>query len=315
MKKALILVLLLVIGACGSDSTDASDTTIATAPESSAAADDAATESTIAETTTTTTVAIVEGTPGELVVFRDAAAASSEITSARFEGTINMAGGPDLAEPVTIYVEGAFADGLVEMNMDMSEAIEGIGEGIDLSAFGDFSDIRFIFDGENAYLSFPVFAAMGVETEWVEMPGDSAVDTVGVAGITTTGPLAGLDVYAEANGQITELGTERIRGVDTTHYSVVFDVADLAEGDDEVAADLSAAGIEELPIEVWIGEDGLVYRYLISYDDIEGVELETFSLLYEVYDYGEDVGINVPDPDEVTSLEDLGGLTIPTPAP
>ena len=313
MKKMLLAMLVLIVTACGGTDTatdpDVEDATAETTVASSA--DDTASTVTTAGTTTTvettTTVPTDRGTASaDLEAFRAAAADSAAFTSGRFEATMMLAGQPDLPEGFTLYVDGAFNGTLVELRMDMSEALEGAAgtEGFDLGTLGDFSDVRFIFDGETAYMRFPVFALMGVETDWVELPADDAIDTAGFAGIGDSTPVDGLAAYLEAGGDVETVGTERIRGVDTTHFQVLFDVEDFEEfvGDASVA-DLRASGIEQLPMDVWIGEDGLVYRYAISYEGLEEVDL--LSIVYDIFDYGEDVGIELPDPDNVTSMDGL----------
>jgi hypothetical protein len=75
--------------------------------------------------------------------------------------------------------------------------------------------------------------------------------------------------------------------------------------------------VDELPIETWIGDDGLVYRYVI---DIDGSKVEAtgadgfdqMTMTFEIFDYGAEVAVDIPSADDVTpfsELEDrLGGL-------
>lgn len=309
MKKMLLAMLVLVITACGgTDTATDPDTDAATETTAASAVEDTATTVTTAATTTTaetTTSAPADG-GADLAAFRAAAVDSAEYASGRFEGTLMLAGQPDLPEGFTLYIEGAFNGTLVELKMDMSEALEGAAgtEGLDLESLGDFSDVRFIFDGETAYMRFPIFALMGVETDWVELPADEAIDTAGFGGIGDSTPVDGLAAYLDAGGAVETVGTDRIRGVDTTHFQVLFDVEDFEEfvGDASVA-DLRASGVEQLPMDVWIGDDGLIYRYAISYEGL--AEIDLLSIVYDIYDYGEDVGIQLPDADNVTSMDEL----------
>ncbi|MBK5266734.1 MAG: hypothetical protein JJE47_04810, partial [Acidimicrobiia bacterium] len=184
MKLIRITALMLVLAACGggTDVVDDPATTITSV----------VTEVTVAETTTTmaetpTTVAsptttVADGAPAsssDLAAFREAAVQSAAATSGRFEASLMLAATPELPQAFTIYMEGSFNPERLEMRMDMSEAFEGAAatEGIDLSAFGDLSDVRFIFDGDTAYMKFPIFAIMGVTTDWVQLPSDDAINT------------------------------------------------------------------------------------------------------------------------------------------
>ena len=86
----------------------------------------------------------------------------------------------------------------------------------------------------------------------------------------------------EAAGAFEAVGSERVRGVETTRYR---------------------GTVASSRIDVWVGADGLVRRATVGDGDGTNVELE-------LYDFGADVEIEPPPADEVTELGDLlqGGL-------
>ncbi len=303
---------MLVLVACGGGATDVVDDTLHTTDTTVVVAPDDTSQ--VPETTTTTEAVVVESTTtttadtassDQLTMFREAAVASAIAKSGRFEATMMLAATPELPQAFTIYIEGAFNSERMEMKMDMSEAFEGAAtEGVDLSAFGDLSDVRFIFDGETAYMKFPLFAIMGVQTDWVELPSDDAINTAGVAGIGNSTPANALAPFLDAGGDVTVVGTETIRGASTTHYRILFDVDDLESIAGDVSAqDLRDSGVEQVPLEVWIS-DNLIYRYVISYEGI--AEAPVLSMQYDMFDYGQNVIIDLPNEDNVTPMDSFG---------
>ena len=313
MKLIYMTALTLVLVACGGGATDVTeasvDTNTSTATGDTAATADSTTTTQAAavESTTTTTTVVEAAASDDLAMFREAAVASGLATSGRFEATMMLAASEELPEPFTIYIEGAFNSERMEMKMDMSEAFEGAAasEGIDLSAFGDLSDVRFIFDGETAYMKFPLFAIMGVQTDWVVLPSDDAINSAGIAGVGNSTPANALAAFLDAGGDVTVVGTETIRGASTTHYKILFDVEDLETMTGDVSAqELRDSGIEQMPVEVWISDDNLVYRYVISYEGVADVPV--LAMQYDMYDYGKNIVIDLPDEDNVTPMDSFG---------
>ncbi len=313
MKLIRITALMLVLAACGGGATDVVDDPATTTTS-------VVTEVTVAETTTTmagtpTTVAsptttVAQGTPAsssDLAAFREAAVQSAEATSGRFEASLMLAATPELPQAFTIYMDGSFNPERLEMKMDMSDAFEGAAatEGIDLSAFGDLSDVRFIFDGDTAYMKFPIFAIMGVTTDWVQLPSDDAINTAGLAGVENTSPVAALASYLDAGGELSVVGTETIRGEEATHYRILFDIEELGDlGGGVTMEELRASGIDQLPMDVWITGDNWIYRYAISYEEVSAAGV--LSMQYDLFDYNENVVIDLPDEDNVTPMESFG---------
>jgi hypothetical protein len=81
----------------------------------------------------------------------------------------------------------------------------------------------------------------------------------------------------EAAGAFAEVGSERVRGVETTRYR---------------------GSVASTRVDVWVGADDLVRRVTVRDGDGTNVELE-------LYDFGADLEIERPSADEVTELGDL----------
>ncbi|MGH3036277.1 MAG: hypothetical protein ACRDMU_03765 [Gaiellaceae bacterium] len=83
----------------------------------------------------------------------------------------------------------------------------------------------------------------------------------------------------EAAGAFAEVGSERVRGVETTRFR---------------------GSVASSRVDIWVGADELVRRVTVRDGDGTHVELE-------LYDFGADVEVERPPEDEVTELGDLEG--------
>ncbi len=339
-KRALALLLTLTLGASacgsGSDSEPADATTSTTAADGA----DEGTETETTETETTEADADEEsGAPADDTTKTGGALASgsrvklgasvlaktldpaNQATSGRFTGTLDMQGTGDDGAPITMSMtfEGAYdvATKASSMSMDLSGMAGLMGADPSTAGMGDLmgEPMQMIVIGETGWMKWGLFSMMGVTADqWVEM------DSTEISGMTegfgagsATDPTEFLRQLEDANADIEELGTETVRGIETTHYRAVVDLAELqAALPADQAADLEAtmgAGLDTLPMEFWIGDDGLVYRWSTTMDmsgmaDAAGIG--SVAMTYEMFDYGQDVGIVAPDPSLVVSGDSLG---------
>jgi hypothetical protein len=128
-----------------------------------------------------------------------------------------------------------------------------------------------------------------------------------------------LDYLKGVSGDIETLGTEEVRGVNTTHYKAMMDfekvLDEAASQKEEMEATLdqlkSQLGTTEMPIEIWIGDDGLLRRMTISFstDGEAGDPSMKMSMSIEMFDFGKPVQIEIPPASEVSKATDLMGST------
>lgn len=334
----LIAALALVVAACGGgDDTatagsDATSTTVAAQTDSTEATEtttaDATTSTATPETTTTaaaeTTTTAAGGETVSLNELQSALAQTAEVTSARMEGSIVMSGieglpaGTEFAMPFS----GAFdnANQAFAFTMDLSGIAAAVGEEIPPGFEDLFGEMEIRSIGETAYMKFPFFTAfLGVETEWISLPAEDAGSAAGgfSGGVSPANPTSALDAFKDADAVVTEIGREDVRGVSTTRYLVIVDMEQLLENaSPEERAQLEEQGplpFDELPLDLWIGDDGLIYRYVMSVtgDSVEtapGEGFDTMTMTFEMYDYGATIEIEAPDPADVTDGDELGGL-------
>jgi hypothetical protein len=134
-----------------------------------------------------------------------------------------------------------------------------------------------------------------------------------------TGPAALVQQLRGAAGDIEELGTDEVRGVDTRHLRVTVDTERAieqspAEVRDQLRTFAETSGLpDQYPMEVWIDDEALVRRISTVVeieDEVAGPVTQQTTL--ELFDFGVGVDIEAPDPDDVTDmgqlLEDLEAL-------
>ena len=112
----------------------------------------------------------------------------------------------------------------------------------------------------------------------------------------------------EAEGaKIRNLGPATVGGVATTHYRVRLDVAKAlqAQGLKSPLLEQMAAKRSRVPLDVWVGKDGLVHRVHASFAHAQRGEPARAGLTMDVYDYGADVKIEAPPSDDVFDATQL----------
>jgi len=243
---------------------------------------------------------------------------------ARIDGLIEMSGSvPDLGDiTVSIPFSSSFdtVTGDGHMSMDFSEMAQTMGDEIPPELAGMFDRFEVRQVGDTAYMQFGVLTMMfGAETPWIAMP---AEDGQGFAqdfssGVSPYDATSLLDSLTQAGGEVAVVGSEVLRGADTTRYRVVFDIDDLASLDPDAYAEIQdavAVGFDELPMDLWIDDQDRIHRYLF---EVSGADLGDFGaddtlghmrVQFDFSDYGGRVEVQPPPADQVTDIADLDDL-------
>lgn len=259
-----------------------------------------------------------------------AAQKTTEAGTAKVAMTLDVSGVAGLGA-TTLAVDGAIdtTTGQSTFTFDLSKlaaalpASQQTGVG---ALLGD-GKVDVVTDGSDVYLKLGGLATiLGATTNqsWIKISGDST--GAGAIGVPLGDGTQVLKLLEQA-GDIKEVGTEQVRGVDTTHYQGTLDVAaalarasaaDRAKAESElgkVGIDPSAATV---PVDVWIGtDDGLVHKVQLGVQGLSststseagaGAVAGTFTM--ELFDFGQPVTITVPSADQVLPVDPsmLGGL-------
>lgn len=327
LKRPLLLIAValgLLLAACGSGSDQATTTSPAAEPDTTVAVEGEQTTTTAPEQATTTTEGEVAST-GSGIPSALAAALSNttEVNSGRMEGSFEIIGAEGVpgGTSMSLPFAGAFDNdaGIFSFSMDMTAVAGELGGEIPPEMADMFGNLEVIQVGETTYMSWPFFSFLGVQTPWVSMPTEDtdSSPTAGFGGATPGNPADFLSYFEDTNATIEEIGKETVRGVDTTHYLAIFDTETLlAEATPEERAEIEAQGpipLEEMPMDIWIGDDGLVYRYVIDIagDTVEadsGEGFERMVMTFEMFDWGGDIDIEIPPADQITDSSELEAL-------
>jgi hypothetical protein len=264
---------------------------------------------------------------------------ASGTDSLRMTMTMVMGGVPELGgDEFSLAMEAAVADGgrRSQFSMDMSAIIDAALADPEIdpleaelmsAMFGQPLEFRTI-DG-TVYMSATLLSFfIPAETTWIAFEDERAVSEFGMEEFTAApgdflALLRGVDDDAEI------VGTEEIDGVVTTHIRgslSVLDAIAAAPESEQAAVEEALAGldpsemvdmsIEIFDIDVWIGEDDLVRRMILSVDDLAAFdqtgdtpEGAYMRLVFEFSDYGGEITIEPPPASDVTVVdEDFFGL-------
>ena len=193
------------------------------------------------------------------------------------------------------------------MAMDLSSLGEALGQGAPASA------VDAVLDGSDLYVRFPSLtgfvrpARPWLKLDLEKLAARSGVDLSELDQLSHADPAQAL-AYLQGAGGFDEVGTEDVRGVETTHYEGTIDPEEgaaklSAHQREEVERLLEGSSVSALPAEAWIDRDGYLRRLTVTLPDHVTTSMELF-------DFGQDVDIDVPSDDEVTVLTELAGKGI-----
>ena len=343
----LVALVTLIAVACGGGDQPGSET-----DEGSAAATQAIAEQSSPDTspdtqgsagTATSTVAPANvTTPNVTNTGADSGSSSTVLTravertqavkSARFALSMTIEGLPDAPGTPGFDIEGASdpVNQRFQMSTDISSLFEAATTGglLDTDELGLLSlllgdgVIEIIFVDGTTYLRWSLFTALfGAETEWVSIAGTGyadALDSVSDFGLGEfPSPDELLDFLADV-GSVEEVGTETLRGVETTHYAAVIDLeavldtlpaAEFASLESELL-ERGLTSLPNIPVELWIDGDGLIRKVALKIDfsDFDlagGDELPgAMSLVIEFFAFDDEVVIEAPPAGEVTPIDE-----------
>jgi hypothetical protein len=340
-RVALLAAAALVVAACGGETTlestvadevPATTVTVA-APTTTAAVAETTTTETSVETTTTTEAPTLEASANpQLRRIQAAMAQTTEVPSARMLGDIRITGIEDFDGEIAFSFEGAFDNrtGDSSFSLDLSSFADVISAQIEAESTGTpedefgaaflelflglFTKFEVRQVGDTVYMNNPMLVSFaGGETEWIASPADDGADFASdFLQDSPSSPNDLLDPFTNGNAEVVEVGTELVRGVETTHYQLVYDKESILESvpageRSELAEELGQFG-DEVVVDVWM-DDQYLYKMFFDIDGTqieapEGESFERMTMTYEIYDYGADIVIEAPPADQVTFVEE-----------
>jgi len=177
--------------------------------------------------------------------------------------------------------------------------------------------MEMIFDGSHGlvmYMRSQLFDKVVPTGKWVKMDlGKMAkkegVDLGAIMNANQADPSQSLRMLMASSGAHVT-GAERIRGVETTHYSFNIDFKKLAQDNKQFKQLTEATGSISAPAEAWIDAKGRVRRLTVTMS--LGAQLGTpmsMTMTEDLYDFGARADITPPSDDLVVDLSSLSGST------
>jgi hypothetical protein len=191
-----------------------------------------------------------------------------------------------------------------------------------LALGGGQGGIEQIFEGDVIYMKMPQVAQqLGGKKQWIKVDIKEAGRALGVdpaqfGQLGGNDPRKVLDQVRAVSGEVEEVGSEKVRGADTTHYRAEVDLRKYPDRLPEKDREQARVAVEKLidqtgsstyPMDLWIDGEDLLRRVRISYDfQVPGVDKNAeFAMTMEFFDFGTPIQIKPPPEKDVADLAEL----------
>ena len=240
-----------------------------------------------------------------------AASTTAKTTSSRFEFRASIDAGSvgTMSFDGNGVYDGKKKSGWMNMHFVMPPAFQAQLPTADPS-------MEMIFDGSHGlvmYMRSQLFDKMVPTGKWVKldvekMAKKQGVDLGAIMNVNQADPSQSLRMLmASSDAHVT--GSERIRGVQTTHYAFNIDFKKLAHDNKALKQLTEVIGSVSAPAEAWIDKQGRVRRLVVKMT-MGGAQLATpmtMTMTEELYDFGVRTNITPPSDDLVVDLSSLAG--------
>ncbi len=118
--------------------------------------------------------------------------------------------------------------------------------------------------------------------------------------------------YLKASGAtVAKVGSQRIRGVPTTHYSATINIEKAAAAlggaaDGAAQKAISKLGVSDLPVDVWIDSHDLVRRIEVTLSTPAAAGHLQVEINIELFDFGATPTVTIPAPSETFEASSTG---------
>ena len=239
-----------------------------------------------------------------------AANTTAKTTSSRFDfrASINAGSAGSFSFNGNGVFDGKNKSGWMNMHFAMPPAVQ-------LQLGSTDPSMEMVFDGSHGlvmYMRSQLFDKMVPTGKWVKMDLEKiakkeGLDLGAIMNVNRADPSQSLRMLmASSNARVT--GSERIRGVQTTHYAFTIDFAKLAHDNKAFKQLQEATGSVSAPAEAWIDAKGRVRRLAVTMS--MGGQLGTpmtMMMTEELYDFGVRANVTPPADDLVVDLSSLSG--------
>ena len=191
------------------------------------------------------------------------------------------------------------------------------GEGGAEALAATLGEQQIVGEGLVMYMKSPFFQQlMGSGDKWLKIDLQAASEQMGVdlsqlMQSSQSDPSGQLQYLAGAT-QVEKVGTEKVRGVETTHYTGVVDFEVLKQEEEELADTIDRVqeiyGGSEVPFEVWLDKEGLPARYSMDFDysnSPSAAQMGRMKMTFEYFDWGVPVSVDIPPESQTVDMIEL----------
>ena len=254
-----------------------------------------------------------------------------------------ISGGKDTVSLETVAQAAEATNGAGGFKVEVNGGIESDGRDVPLKARGTLDaggrkgrltfdsaglpgmagggQIEQIIDGDTLYMKMPALTQqLQSKQEWLRIDYSEIGKELGIdlstLGQSGNDPRQMLAQLKAVSGEIEKVGSEQVRGVETTHYKGSVDLRKSPETLPEQQREAARTSIERLieltgsstyPMEIWVDDDKLVRRMKIAYSfDVPGQDDKArFQMTMELFDFGTPVDVTPPPKEEVADIREL----------
>jgi hypothetical protein len=241
----------------------------------------------------------------------ESAAATAGTGTARAAYTMHMTGLPGASGGVTARGTGVIDFKSRSTALRLHMTVPQAGMTLDMSE-------RLV--GTTLYMRSPLFAGV-THKPWIKLDlqklgAAQGLDMNATMSAGGSDPSQMLAYLNGASDSVDRVGTDDVRGTETTHYHVVVDllkVADTVPAANRAAVrrtfrrEVKLVGTHTMPIDVWIDGQGLVRRehFEISMQPPTATSPLGMQMTIDFFDFGAPVHVVAPPARQVTDLSDL----------
>lgn len=243
--------------------------------------------------------------------------------SARFDMSMQMTM-PGLEKPVRLLATGAvdYASDAARVDMDFAELASAMGQ----AGRGEMK-MSMIFDSPMMYMKLPAAAMQGggaPPTPWVSVDLTKATGVdLGQLNQFSQNPADQLEMLRAASDDVEERGKKEVRGVQTTHFKATLNLRksldeglkalpekDRAKTRRALEAMVEQSGLDTIPVDVFLDEDGVLRRMVMDLAIAagEGGQKVRMVMTMDMFDFGTEVDVAPPPASQVTDVtEQMAG--------
>jgi hypothetical protein len=166
-----------------------------------------------------------------------------------------------------------------------------------------------VITGTILYMRSPVFQQLTGGKQWVkldlgEIARQRGIDLGSLLNTSPT-PTSALSYLGGSAGKVKKVGSEKVQGIDTTHYAVTVDLERAASHAKGTARQslkrlVQTSGVKKLPEDVWIDDKGYVRKVLYNTAGSGGAQAATVTMV--LHDFGPHVPIQPPPKGSVVDI-------------